>query len=350
MENQPPQGNEVEDKEVEEANDDLIIMSELERIEKLPPKEESETPEAEDTTPTDEPMPSSEKESEGTKQEEEAKPEESVTPEGEADEDELELPEGASERTREQFEKLKQRNKDLADENAKLKTPAAPVQPKPSVIDDFRTVVPEQLPEAQRPIVDAGNYNNLKQSDINDVLSQLVETDEDGNQVIDIGKVQEVLLASDKKAAAAAELAQEAISKVNKQNETAQLKVAYEKYPQLDPNSDQYDPNFREMVRDRLVRHYVNDQDVPLVDVASSIASVYAGTQPKPVEPPVPPETIAKEREKAVQDFKKAQEDKKRQRPIASGKGAPRSEEIAKKKELRGKARTGDLDALAELL
>lgn len=355
------------------SDDDTAIMAALEQIEQRPgntvgDSEPEQPEETEETTEEDDSMPESpeDEESGDEEQEEDQDPEESVEEESETDEDDEELPDGVKERTRKQYEKLKENNRKLKEENERLRQGGQPTQqkPAPSVFDQFHQTVPSQaappqVPQGQQHVVDAQNYNNLDQQQVNDVVSQHVEYDQDGNPVIDIGKVQDTLLAADRRAARAEQVAQEALDRVNQQsadqlqaNEAQQLQEAYAKYPQLDPQSDKFDPNFNELIRDRLVNNFVNSQNIPLVQVADNVASMYAPMATQAQEEPetVPKETVAKEREQAVQDYKKAQDAKRRQGPISKGKGEKRKEDVARRKKLRAEARSGDNNALAELL
>lgn len=242
-----------------------------------------------------EPMPSSDQ-----KQTEEIK-EIEATPDQSA-EDDLTLPEGVTERTRQQFEKLKAR---LAEAEAKAK-PSQAQDFGDSVFDSFR---PQQT-ESQ-PLVDTNSYGSLNQQQVDSITSQFV--DADGN--VDINGLNQALQLANQRAAQAEQRAAKVENRLERMEETQQVKEAHAVHPQLDPQSKDFDPNFFELVRDRLLRNMYEGKKQSLLEVANTLSKAYKPTSPV---------NLDKVKEDAVAQYKEKQESRN-QGPIESGKGEDRN-------------------------
>lgn len=160
-----------------------------------------------------------------------------------------ELPEDTRDRTREQFEKLKQHNKELSEENKKLKGISQPI---PSVLDYLSPAqVPQYMPQPQQ-FVPQMQYQPPQVSE-----SQLV--DEQGYVNGDVLRRE---LDEAKKARQMAEQAerraQDAENRISKFEQDAETKALYQEYPELDPLSGVFNQEAYNLVRNELTSQIVN--------------------------------------------------------------------------------------------
>jgi len=168
------------------------------------------------------------------------------------------LPENAAERTRKEFEKLLASNKEL---KAKLKE----LETKKQV-----DVKPESFDFSSSISDDMGDY-----------------VDEEGNVLID--KLNKDLKSLKMSALEAKALAEDA-------KNTIEVEKAVTKHPYLDPANADYDPQFVELVKDRLARLQLEGKNASLSMAADEVLRVY-----KPIN------ATLKEREEAVSEYKKTQ-------------------------------------------
>jgi len=159
-----------------------------------------------------------------------------------------ELPEDVRDRTREQFEKLKQHNKELSEENKKLKGNSQPI---PSVLDYLTPAqVPQYMPQPQQ-FVPQMPYQPPQVSE-----SQLV--DEQGYVNGDVLRRE---LDEAKKARQMAEQAerraQDAENRISKFEQDAETKALYQSYPELDPLSEVFNHEAYNLVRNELTSQIV---------------------------------------------------------------------------------------------
>lgn len=262
-----------------------------------------------------EPMPSSEQ-----KQTDETQPTDNTPSDTE------ELPEEASERTRKNFEKIREENRRLKEQLATFGD---------SVFDTFRT-----QQGAAQPQVDANAYGNLNQSQVDSITSRFV--DEDGN--VDINGLNRELSQANQKAAEAAERAARLEDKLERFEESQQVREAHAVHPWLDPKNPDFDPVRFEMVRDRILRvKYYDGQPITLLEAADQVAGA-TSSKASPVN-------LDKVSEEAVEKYKENQQ-KRQQGPIETGKGEPR--DTTDLKELRERTRienpSNDSPALEERL
>jgi len=232
------------------------------------------------------------------------------------------LPKQVSERTRQQFEKLKRHNRELANKLAEAQ------QSKPqgveSVFDNFH---PKQV---------AGRYSNLDQSQVRNIANQFV--DQDGN--VDINGLNNALVQANLQARQAVNEARQAREEIARWEEGRQTKEAHNKYPQLDPlQKDKFDRQFYDLVRDRMVSNFSKGIKRSFREAADDIAKVY-----HPVDP-------SKIKESAIADFKQKQK-ARQQGPLEEGRGQTPTDR-ATLNELRQNTRRGggiDNPALDERL
>jgi hypothetical protein len=180
------------------------------------------------------------------------------------------LPENAAERTRKEFEKLLASNKEL---KAKLKELEVKKQA------EVKTEV--------------SNYSSNISEDMGDYV------DEEGNVLID--KLNQDLKSLKMSALEAKALAEDA-------KNTIEVEKAVTKHPYLDPANTDYDPQFVELVKDRLARLQLEGKNASLSMAADEVLRVY-----KPMN------ATLKEREDAVSEYKKTQVAKAQVGSVNSG-------------------------------
>ena len=181
------------------------------------------------------------------------------------------LPEHAAERTRKEFEKLLASNKEL---KAKLKELEVKKQA------EVKTEV--------------SNYSSNISEDMGDYV------DEEGNVLID--KLNQDLKSLKMSALEAKALAEDA-------KNTIEVEKAVTKHPYLDPANTDYDPQFVELVKDRLARLQLEGKNASLSMAADEVLRVY-----KPMN------ATLKEREDAVSEYKKTQVAKAQVGLVSTGK------------------------------
>lgn len=161
------------------------------------------------------------------------------------------LPEGVSERTKQEFDKLLAKNKELAERLATKER-----QETPSVLDALRP---------QQPI-----GNSSAQEDIN----QLV-TDEAG--YVDVTLLNKTLTDAQERARRAEDEARIARERVERFEEDVQLRSTYAKYPQLDPNNSAFDETFWKVVKNELTGQMMEGRK-DLLAAADAVSQYYRTT------------------------------------------------------------------------
>jgi len=180
-----------------------------------------------------------------------------------------ELPSEVSERTRQEFEKLKQRNKDLAEKLAKHE-----MENTNSVLDSLT-----------KPVADIVNNSNLPQNQVEDIVQNL--TDENG--YIDEALLKKTLQESSQtanNAVQAARLAQESARKaeerINKYEQDENTKKAYSDFPQADPDNDNFDPKFIELVKNEMIGQAMNRIKPNFYEACKKWSAINTPVQAKP--------------------------------------------------------------------
>lgn len=188
---------------------------------------------------------------------------------------EEELPEDAKERTRIQFEKLKEHNKQLAEENKRLKGSSQPV---PSVLDYLTPVQVPQVPVAPIPQYVPQQYPQYAPQ-VAPLEPQLV----DENGFVNADVLQKRLSAAElaqKKAEEAERRAMEAESRISKFEQDNETKALYQAYPELDPLSEVFDQDAYQMVRDRLTSQIVHTGKRNAMKAAEEMSKYFRKSQP----------------------------------------------------------------------
>lgn len=245
-----------------------------------------------DTTQTQEGVPTSEQESTGGNSTAESS-----------------LPEGVAERTKAEFEKLTESNRRLKEQLEAQKTSKNP----------FDMINPK-FDTPQTPTVDAKQFENLSQGQVDNIASDFV--DEDGN--VDIKALNQTLANANQRSARAEEQVRRLSQDFNARDEARQLQEAYKEFPELNPSSENHDPTFYRLVENELVREFSEGRQVDLLSAAKSIRQ---GIAPK-----AKPDTDARQ-----------------QGPIAEGRGAaPQTDSSIE--DLRVRTQQGDESAIVERL
>ena len=220
------------------------------------------------------------------------------------------LPETSNDRTKEQFNKLLQSNKELKEKLAQV----------------------ESNRNSEPQIAYGSVYETFKSNPVVQPVADVQDTDyitADGE--VDIEKLNADLKALKVSALEARRLAEQA-------REEIEVREAHIKHPYLDPQSPEFDPNFFELVKDRIIRQkYYEGKNSSLSNVADQVLSFYR-----------PSSMSKKQAEKANEEFKKAQQQVASNTPLSSS--TPRRQEVKNIDDLRARTQRGDSSALRERL
>lgn len=236
------------------------------------------------------------------------------------------LPEGVSERTKAEFEKLKASNKALSDKLSALER----TQQSESVFDYLSNQVPSNR---QAPQVDASQYSHLNQGQVAHVAQQFV--DQYGN--VDINRLNQALADANIKAEQAQRRASATEERLLKAEQSRQEREAYGKHSWLNPRSPDFDRRGWELTRDKVLSEMISGRERPLVDIADEISSLYK------------PQAVAEaDKQKAVEDYQKTQTAKAQQAPAS--RGVSQTASASERQDLRSRTMAGDVSALEERL
>lgn len=205
--------------------------------------------------------------------------------------EEFELPEDANDRTREQFEKLKKHNQELAQKLEEKER-----QHTPSVLESLSPKQETQAPLDNNlfaQILNPSGYKHLNQGQIEQAKNDLI--DEQGYLKADT--LQQKLDALEARAKKAEERAVRAEKSFETYEQTSQTRNANEKYPYLDPNNENFDPGFYRAVKNELMGQMIETGKKDLVAAAEEVKKFY---QLKPLkEKQVAQSAVEKQAEKA---------------------------------------------------
>lgn len=145
------------------------------------------------------------------------------------------IPDSAKEETKQEFQKLLAHNKELSEKLTRLE--AEKQQPQyASVLDELRA--PTQ------------NFTNLSPAQVEDIAAGLV----DENGYIDQGLLNKTLSDANTRAKRAEDRVMLTEARMEKFEETQLIRDVHEKHPQLDPYKTDYNPEFRNAVRDEVLK------------------------------------------------------------------------------------------------
>lgn len=254
------------------------------------------------------------------------KPVEVATPpngEESTTEPEGELPEEVKERTRQEFEKLKAKNKELSE---KLNQYEAPKQERRSAFDLFNSNQVQYAPKSVKAEIE----------EIQDIVP-----DENGEiDVSVLNRTNKAILNRMQKLEEQAELARKkaelAEEKVSKYEHTEKSTKVYEKHPYLDPTkADQFDQKFSDLVRKELLDQMVNQGKEDYMEAADRVKREYYDPTPKTEKPKSDP---------------KQEEVITKRNQINALQGASKSEGVQDQNDLVQASRMGDKNAIYERL
>ncbi|PWT73685.1 MAG: hypothetical protein C5B59_12895 [Bacteroidetes bacterium] len=264
-----------------------------------PPVAESKPPE---------PVPSSKQTQTDQVQPQQPKAPDVATPQPK--EEEHVLPEQASERTKEQFNKLLEENKRLKQEQRQYgksvfdEVRPGQVEPQPQQVGPYPGYQPAQ-PQFFPPYVPAQvpqTFGVLPPTQVQDLTRQFV--DQNGN--VDVNGLNQALIRANQEAMLARQQAQitlEQVARVNQRittyEEDQQVREAHAQFPEIDPMNKEgkFDPEMFKAVKDRLIANRVSHVTETLLQAAQAIASLKG---PAPLNQ-------AQVEEAAVEKFKQSQ-------------------------------------------
>lgn len=322
-----PQGKEEQVAEVvakvEEQGKDLAVRAETvgDRLGKFFESKQP-VPEAETKTQP-EPMPSSET----TKAEDEAQ----TTQEPQAQDNEASLPEAASQRTRDEFEKLKKNNRELKERLTSIEAQYG--NSVYDTVDRVQTPVQQVVPPVYQPPIPPPDYSYLNQQQVNQIQSQFVSpdgsVDVDGFNRAIAAANQQSRSANDRAYIAETE-ARMASERIEKFEQSQQVKEAHVAHPELDPtNKEKFDPGFFKLVADRILVNRQVGRNQDLMTIAGDIKQSYRSPN------------LEKIKEDAINQYKDSLA-KRDQGPIEPGRGQPRNPQS--EAQLRERTRRGGID------
>lgn len=236
-----------------------------------------------------------------------------------ATEEPAELPEETTERTKREFEKLKKHNRQLAEENEKLKTSSPPQQ---------------SALESLHPQASVADTPNLSPKQVDDIVKDLV----DENGYLDQALLENTLRKANQQVAEAKAVAEQARqeasqarSQVSKFEETREVRIAHKKFPSVDPNSKKYDPSFFKLVKNELLGAMYEGRPLTFVDACREVNRVY---KPKVVGQDVKAD--------AVEEYKKSVA----QKSVLNETGSSKPQLRASKEDLVEGTRRGDAESI----
>ena len=227
-----------------------------------------------------------------------------------------ELPEEASERTRNEFEKLKAHNRQLKEQVDSLKSRTTP---RPNLVDElYPQVQPQQ------------NVHNLSAEQVS-IASSANLVDENG--YVDIAALNATFAQLNKQANDARQEAQAARQQVERYEHTQEARQVYKEYPQLDPENDDFDESFANLVKRNMIGQMYESGKSSYLKAAKEIGSLLK-TDPK----------------KAQSEEEKQANLQKRDLASQSVNTAKRQSSNSTLEELRTKSVNGDMDAISQRL
>lgn len=230
-------------------------------------------------------------------------------------EEDASLPDGVKERTREQFEKLKNQIRELKSAQVKETIPQYG-----SAYEEFRPQPTQQPEPFQAPQGFAPQMQNF--------------VDADGNLDVNAFQTAVTQQATQQAIAAANQIARDNIARLE---ETQEVKEAHGVHPEIDPtNKAKFDRELYDSVRDRILRNKFEGKKQTLAEVTADIKRLFSRSKPASTTTPA----------QAVEQYKQTQE-ARNQGPIEQGKGASRSSD-SDLEDLKARTRQGDDAAFKE--
>jgi len=166
------------------------------------------------------------------------------------------LPDDAKERTKQEFKKLKQNNQELKETVKKYTDVLSSLKPQEVAPPNQFTPAFEPILTNQPPIT----YPGLTQQQIKDTFENLI----DSEGYVDIGLLKEELEKqrrraefAEQKAREAEEMAKKAVKTVDDFQRTQKMREIHAKYPQIDPESPQFNRKMWKAVRNEIIGQWL---------------------------------------------------------------------------------------------
>jgi len=161
---------------------------------------------------------------------------------------ESQIPDGVSERTAEQIEKLKAHNKQLKEQ-----------------LDQVTAKPTQSVLESLRP---ADNFPNVSEAKAAELQEEIV----DAQGYVDPSLLNQKLAEANRIAQQAIQTANQAQQQLRNFEETQITKELYKQYPQLNPNGDTFDPKFYRQVRNELVGQLTDGKNQDVFAAAKTVS------------------------------------------------------------------------------
>lgn len=248
-------------------------------------------------------------------------------------EEKVEEKQEQKDRTTEQFDKLKESNKELKDERDKYK----------NLLDSLRPEkVPEQIkyPQPINKAPQAKEFGSLKQDDIDTVFESMKDPEGylDGNKLLTVLKQMDTRArAAEQKAEKAVEHSKRVMEAAEERSRSDVMTRVHEKYPMLDPESKstEFDKDFYEAVRNDLIGQMMEGKEDPMAAADKWYNKLYSTK-------------VTKEEKEQKEQKEEAKKQINAAKPGATTiKGYYEADE---EEELRKKVQEGKKGALAEML
>jgi hypothetical protein len=170
-----------------------------------------------------------------------------------------------SDRTKKEFDKLKQHNQELKDKAKNLESVVDSLEPKP--YQQQPQPQPQQQAQTQQPQPpSAQQYSHLSQDDVNKIANEWM----DENGYINVIKMNKALndqnIAAQRAIGESQRTRQElegVKAKLNffdQQQKSIMVKKTHDKYPQVDPQSKEFDSDFYDLVRSEMIGQMTRGQ------------------------------------------------------------------------------------------
>ena len=193
------------------------------------------------------------------------------------------LPEEVKERTREEFEKLKAKNKELAD---KLTQYEGGKPKKRSGLDVF-------APQEAQTVTPPPQTAQFAQQAGLPKVEEIPPVTPDENGYIDINALNQTIAAindrnrkAEEAASLAAQRARMAEDRVSKYEHTDKTLKTYEKHPYLDPNNvELFDERFSELTKLEIIRQMTEEGTADYLKAANKVKEKYYDPTKKPEAP-----------------------------------------------------------------
>jgi len=248
--------------------------------------------------------------------------------------DDLTLPPGVSERTAHQWDKmhgkLSEKDQLLAEKERRIQELEAQAQrpQDPNAVFD----IPSASQQAEQRFYQ--QFPSLSQNQVDAVSQQYV--DQEGN--VDVYALNRALSEANDRARIASEQVNQMGARLQHFEESFQAREAHAVYPQIDPQSPQFNQAVYEMVRDRIIRNRYQGVNQTLVQVTGSVmGEIQRATQP-----------TGAQMNQAVEQYKQSQQNRN-QGPFESGSGGPR-QPMTNMQDLKERTRKGDTNAISARL